>query len=257
MMVSVARIAAVSYLDTIPFIYGIRHEGNLRAELLLPSPAECLKSYTEGRADVALLPSSVVPSLKASEMVTDYCIGASGPIRTVVLASDTPIAEVKRIFVDTDSLAAVQLAGYLAAHRWSIAPEWYELTDFGQLACAAPGDAFLLIGDKVFDAASRFRHVLDLAAEWKEATSLPFAFSVWVARKGTPVEVMDALQLALTFGVEHTYEAILESGTKLEPYEAYEYLTQNIDYIFDGQKRHALQKFWDAGLKISPRVNPG
>ena len=78
-----------------------------------------------------------------------------------------------------------------------------------------------------------------------------------MARKGTPVEVMDALQLALTFGVEHTYEAILESGTKLEPYEAYEYLTQNIDYIFDGQKRHALQKFWDAGLKISPRVNPG
>ena len=42
-----------------------------------------------------------------------------------------------------------------------------------------------------------------------------------------------------------------------KPYDAYEYLTRNIDYIFDNQKRRALQKFWDSGLKVSPRVNPG
>ena len=41
MMVIVPRIAAVSYLNTIPFIYGIEHEGNLRAELLLSPPAVC------------------------------------------------------------------------------------------------------------------------------------------------------------------------------------------------------------------------
>lgn len=61
----------------------------------------------------------------------------------------------------------------------------------------------------------------------------------------------------LTFGLEHTYEAILEAGFDKKPYDAYEYLTRNIDYIFDNQKRRALQKFWDSGLKVSPRVNPG
>ena len=45
MMVIVPRIAAVSYLNTIPFIYGIGHEGNLRAELLLSPPAVCSMIY--------------------------------------------------------------------------------------------------------------------------------------------------------------------------------------------------------------------
>lgn len=256
-MVSVARIAAVSYLDTMPFIYGIRHEGNLRAELLLLSPSDCLKHFVEGQADMALLPASVVPALKASEMITDYCIGASGPVRTSVLLSDSSVGEIKRIFVDPEARTSVQLAGYLAANRWSVAPEWYELSDLGALSKGAPGDAFLLVGDKVFDFERQFACVLDLAEEWKAATSLPFVFSVWMAHKGTSIEVMDALQLALTFGVEHTYEAILEADRGMDPCEAYQYLTRNIDYIFDAQKRQALQKFWSAGLKIAPRVNPG
>lgn len=48
MMVSVPSIAAVSYLNTIPFIYGIRHEGNFRADLLLSPPSECTKTTSKG-----------------------------------------------------------------------------------------------------------------------------------------------------------------------------------------------------------------
>ena len=257
MMVSVPSIAAVSYLNTIPFIYGIRHEGNFRADLLLSPPSECTKNYVEGRADLALLPAAAVPSLKSSDVITEYCIGAVGPVRTVVLLSDGPVSEVRRVFLDPHSQTSVQLVGYLAAHRWKIAPEWYSLDDYEQLRHAQEGDAFLLIGDKVFDHEEKFRYKYDLAAEWQAATKLPFAFAVWVARKGTPYEVIESLQHALTFGLEHTYEAILEAGFDKKPYDAYEYLTRNIDYIFDNQKRRALQKFWDSGLKVSPRVNPG
>ena len=78
-----------------------------------------------------------------------------------------------------------------------------------------------------------------MAAEWQAATKLPFAFAVWVARKGTPYEVIESLQHALTFGLEHTYEAILEAGFDKKPYDAYEYLTRNIAYIFANQKRRA------------------
>ena len=257
MMVSVPSIAAVSYLNTIPFIYGIRHEGNFRADLLLSPPSECTKNYVEGRADLALLPAAAVPSLKSTDVMTEYCIGAVGPVRTVVLLSDGPVSEVRRVFLDPHSQTSVQLVGYLAAHRWKIAPEWYSLDDYEQLRHAQEGDAFLLIGDKVFDHEEKFRYKYDLAAEWQAATKLPFAFAVWVARKGTPYEVIESLQHALTFGLEHTYEAILEAGFDKKPYDAYEYLTRNIDYIFDNQKRRALQKFWDSGLKVSPRVNPG
>lgn len=256
-MVMVPRIAAVSYLNTIPFIYGIEHEGNLRAELLLSPPASCAQNFIEGKADIALLPSAVVPSLKGAELLHDYCLGAAGPVRTVIVASRGPIEEAKRIFLDAHSRTSVQLTGWLAANRWNIKPEWYALEEYEQVKHPAPGDAFLLIGDKVFDYEGQFPYVYDLAEEWKAATCLPFAFAVWVARKGTPYEVTDALTSALTFGVEHTYEAILEHGFDRKPYDAYSYLTRNIDYLFDHEKHKALQKFWDSGVKVTPRVNPG
>ena len=255
-MVTIPSIAAVSYLNTIPFIYGIRHEGNLRANLLLAPPAGCYANYAEGRADIALMPSAMVPTLKSTNIITDYCIGASGKVRTVELFSNVPIDKVRRIFLDAHSRTSVQLVGYLAANVWHITPEWYDLTDYTQVAYAEPTDAFLLIGDKVFDYEGRFAYTYDLAEEWQKATKQPFTFAVWVARKGLPYEVRDELQAAFTFGIEHIYEAILESKYADRDY-AYEYLTANIDFLFDIQKHNALKKFWDYGLKVEPKVNPG
>ncbi len=89
-------------------------------------------------------------------MLPDYCIGAGGPVRTVVVVSTEPIERAERIYLDAHSRTSVQLTGWLAAHRWKIAPEWYTLTDYEQVNRARPGDAFLLIGDKVFDYEDRF-----------------------------------------------------------------------------------------------------
>lgn len=251
-----AKIAAVSYLNTIPFIYGLRHHSKLGAELLLAPPADCYKNFIEGKADIALMPAAMVPSLPDAEIVTDYCIGASGDVRTVVVVSNTPIERVQRILLDPHSKTSVQLCGYLAKNLWHIEPEWIELDDYALLDSPADGDAFLIIGDKVFANEGKFRYSYDLASEWHRATDHPFAFAVWVARKGLPYEIHDELQAAFTYGVEHIYEAILESDYADCDY-AYEYLTQNIDFLFDIQKHNALKKFWDFGLKVKPKVNPG
>ncbi len=256
MMALYPKIAAISYLNTVPFIYGIRHEGNFRADLLLTPPAQAVDNFVAGNADIALLSAAVVPSLRGAEIITDYCIGASSAVRTVVLMSNTPIKQVKRIWIDSHSRTSVQLAGYLARHRWRIDPQWLLLDDCSVVGTLAEGDACMLIGDKVFDWENRFAYRYDLAEEWIAQTSLPFAFAVWVSRKGISYEVHDALERALTFGVEHTYEAVIESPYADRPY-AYEYLTKNIDFLFDAQKHAALKKFWDAGLKIAPKVNPG
>jgi chorismate dehydratase len=250
------KIAALSYLNTTPFIYGIRHEGNFEADLLLTPPSETLVNFVEGKADIALLSTAAVPSLVGAEIVTDYCIGASSAVRTVVVVGNTPISRVRRIWLDAHSRTSVQLAGYLAAHRWHIAPEWLHMSDYSVMEQPQEGDAFMIIGDKVFDYENRYAYSYDLAEEWIAQTSLPFAFAVWVSRKGVPYSVHDALQRALTFGVEHIYEALLDSPYAEREY-AYEYLTRNIDYLFDEQKHRALKKFWDCGLKIQPKVNPG
>ena len=252
-----AQITAVSYLNTIPFIYGLRHHAKCGAEqLLLAPPAECYKNFVEGKADIALMPAAMVPTLPDAEIITDYCIGASGDVRTVVVVSNTPIKQVRRIFLDPHSKTSVQLCGFLATKLWHIEPDWVELSDYAMLDKAEEGDAFLLIGDKVFEHEGEFKYSYDLASEWKRATGEPFAFAVWVARKGLSYEIHDTLQAAFTYGIEHIYEAILESKYADKEY-AYEYLTKNIDFLFDVQKHNALKKFWDFGLKVKPKVNPG
>ena len=255
-MAAGVKITAVSYLNTIPFIYGLRHGSSFDAEhLLLCPPASCADNFIDGSADIALLPAAVVPGLKDSQIITDYCIGAVQAVRTVELMCDCPIKDVRRIFLDPHSRTSIQLAGWLAAKVWKIAPEWVALEGgYDNLPQrAASGDAFLLIGDKVFDHEADFRYRFDLAEQWQKATSLPFCFAVWVARKGTPYSVVDELQHAFTFGVEHIYEAVVENGFDKKPYDAYEYLTRNIDFLLDEQKRTALDKFWSSGIRVTPR----
>ena len=256
MMAVNTKITAVSYLNTIPFIYGLRHCDKISAELLLAPPATCYQNFIEGKADIALMPVAMVPSLPDAEIITDYCIGANGAVRTVVVMSNTPISKVQRIHLDCHSKTSVQLCGYLAKKLWHIEPEWVALTDYEIVNNLKEGDAVLLIGDKVFDNEGKFTYTYDLAEEWHKATKMPFTFAVWVARKGLSYEVRDDLQAAFTYGIEHIYEAILESDYADRDY-AYEYLTENIDFLFDIQKHNALKKFWDYGLKIEPKVNPG
>ncbi len=256
-MAIIPKIAAVSYLNTIPFIYGIEHEGNLEAEILLSPPNQCTQNYLDGVVDIALLPSVVVPSLTDAEIITDFCIGAEGEVRSVVIVSDDPIEEVTTIYLDPHSQTSVQLAGYIASNYWHITPQWRVLEDYNQIKEAEDGEAFLLIGDKVFEHEEEFEYSYDLSELWRESTGLPFAFAVWVARKGTPNEVIDALNTALEFGVEHTYEAILEYRADGSEVESYEYLTRNIDFLLDGAKRKALEKFWRSSMRIEPKRNPG
>ncbi len=252
------KIAAVSYLNTIPFIYGISHSESLDAELILTPPSECSRNFIDGTVDIALIPVAAAKDLADAEIITDYCIGAEGEVRSVVIVSDDPIEDLTHIYLDPHSQTSVQLAGYLAEHFWHIAPEWRVLDDYAKLSQSEDGAGYLLIGDKVFEHEGEFEYSYDLSEAWSESTGgLPFTFAVWVARTGTDEDTIEALNEALTLGIEHTYEAILEYRADGSEIESYEYLTQNIDFLFDTQKRVAMKKFWDAGIKIVPKSNPG
>ncbi len=251
-MAIVPKIAAVSYLNTIPFIYGISREGAFTAELLLLPPNECTQNYIAGLVDIALVPSVVVPALTDSEVVSDFCIGTEGEVRSVVIVSDDAIENITTIYLDPHSQTSVQLAGYIAQNHWHISPKWRVLDDYSRLSTLEDGEAVLLIGDKVFEHEGEFEYTYDLGELWAEVTGLPFAFAVWVARQGTPQETIDSLNRALEFGVEHIWEAILEYRADGSEVESYEYLTRNIDFLLDGAKRAALDKFWSSGIVVEP-----
>lgn len=251
-----AKIAAVSYLNTVPFIYGINHADKLCAELLLSPPAQCAQAYNEKKVDIALVPIGSLPLFDDAEIITTYCIGAEKSVRTVTVMSNVPVKDIKSIWLDSHSMTSALLVKIIAAELWKINPEWKELTDYSVVDDPAEADAFLLIGDKVFGYEGKFKYTYDLSDAWRELTGKPFVFAVWIARKGTDPAVIEALEESLELGVERIWEAIVEHGHSEKPY-AYGYLSENIDFLFDNQKHQALELFWEKGMKFTPRANPG
>ena len=139
-MMTRTRIVAVSYLNTIPYIYGItRAGGSLREGLLLCPPRLCAEALRTGEANVGLIPVAAIPEIPDLQIITPFCIGASGPVRTVVLASDYPVEELDTIWLDSHSRTSVRLARILAAEKWGVAPQWRPLTDYSFGTGAAAG----------------------------------------------------------------------------------------------------------------------
>lgn len=95
-----------------------------------------------------------------------------------------------------------------------------------------------------------------LVEAWKPYGKLPCAFGLWVAHPEVAPETVESLRATLTCGLERPYEALLDSPWAEDPGAAYAELAC-FDYIFDSQKDKALKKFWDSGLKVAPRTNPG
>ncbi len=248
-------VAAVSYLNTKPMIYGIEAaRDTLRAELLLSPPAVCASLFGEGRADVALVPVAEIPSFAGSDIVTDFCIGSHGHVRTVVLMANCPVENLHTIYLDAHSRTSAALVRVLAREYWDIDPCWlplYDCSDMGR-----EGAGYLLIGDKVFEHEGRFEYVYDLSSVWRDFTGLPFVFAAWVASRSVDREFVADLNRAIAYGVGHIDQAVDYYDLADKPL-AREYLKKNIDFRLDDQKREALALFWQKAVRNGAIPGPG
>lgn len=292
-MTTPVRITAVSYLNTLPFIYGIEQRVALssaaaghampslpEAERLLAGegialtlrvPALCAADAIAGDTDIALIPVAAIPLIPGfsvlsttsaagnssvgrtqdfiPQIITDYCIGAEGAVDTVVLLSDTPLNDIRRVYLDSHSRTSVQLVRVLAREHWGITPEWIDCADCsGELR---PGEAMVAIGDKVFalTAAHEYAWRYDLAQEWHDFTGgLPFVFAAWVACTPAGLSFAPKLNSALAYGVSHIAESIPGTVNRSRDFEfepAYRYLTESIKFDLDDRKRTAMRLFWE------------
>ncbi|NJK96825.1 MAG: hypothetical protein HC905_19600 [Bacteroidales bacterium] len=121
-------VSVLSYTNALPFVYGILHSDIIgRMELFLDSPPTVgVEKLVRGEVDMALTPIIEMARLPHNEIVSDYCIGANGPVKTVLLLSNSPIDSLKGIFLDIHSRTSVVLAKILAEKFWRIEPEWHE-----------------------------------------------------------------------------------------------------------------------------------
>ena len=238
------KISAVSYLNTIPFVYGILSSGALdNFNLSIDIPSLCAEKLRKGVVDIALVPAGAIPEMRDADILPGYCIGAIRKVRTVLLLSRKPLNEIQTIHLDFDSRTSVKLIKVLANKFWHIKPSWVNL-DRGQAEHTGSIDSLVAIGDKTFGLVNDFPYVYDLAEEWIRYTLTPFVFAVWMARKTVPEEVIKKLNAALNFGITHRQDAIAEFQSKIPAgIDALEYLTKNISFELDNPKQEGLGLF--------------
>ncbi len=239
------RVSCISFVNSIPFVEGILHS-DLMSEitLSLDTPDQCAEKLIHDKADLGIVPIAVLPKLPFCEIVTNFCISADGPARTVVLISKVTPKNIKRIFLDNHSRTSVMLARILAKYYWQINPEWHLAADHFDPLKMNDDDAAVLIGDKVFQVEGQFPFQFDLANEWKLMTGLPFVFAVWVANKNVDLNFIKQFDMALNDGVQRIPSIISERNENhLAIKDIEEYLTKNISFNLTDEKRQAITLF--------------
>jgi chorismate dehydratase len=146
-------------------------------------------------------------------LLPDLAISCDGPVRSVLLFSKRPAAELdgRRVLVSRSSMTSVALLELLFEHVWGARPTFVpanaEISDVAHFA-GDDHDARLVIGDAALLLWSRlragesstvagYRHAYDLGEVWKTWTGLPFVFAVWVAQRSTPVDASLAVHASL------------------------------------------------------------
>lgn len=239
------QVCAVSYLNTVPLVWGMlhgpqRHDFDLNFAL----PAECAEQLKNGSAGIGIVPVAALLEQPLA-IFRGAGIACRGAVRSILLISKTPFGEIRKLATDSSSRSSVLLTRVILSKRYGVEPEIVSLAPrLPEMLESA--DACLIIGDPalLLDPEELRRsgfHVADLGAEWVEMTGLPMVFAVWA---GAPElltrEREQAFMDSCRFGLEHIEDVVdaeyQRRGVTREL--AHEYLTEHI--VFElGDREYA------------------
>ncbi len=240
------KISAVSYLNTLPFIYGLDNYKDFSKDVEIQKdiPSVCADKLINNDVDLGLIPVAEISKINNPKIISNYCIGAVGKVNTVLLLSDVPLKDIKQIFLDYQSRTSVNLLKILLKNYWKIKPE-FKNTSGGYEDMISGTNAGLIIGDRAFEYSVKFKYVYDLSEVWMNFTSLPFVFAAWVANKELPQTFINNFNDALKKGLE-SKDLIINNYLKDNPninFDIEKYLKQNISYYLDSEKRKGMDLF--------------
>jgi len=240
------RIGAVSYLNTRPLLLGVEQSTLMaQIELFKTYPAKIAQDLIDGTIDMGLVPVAIIPLLKESHLVSNYCIGAEGDVASVCIFSQVPIDQIEKVYLDDQSRTSVQLARILLADFWKKEVDFIK-ADEGYIHHIKGTTAGVIIGDRALAARSNYPYIYDLAGAWVQHTGHPFVFATWIANKPMPAQFMEAFDKANGYGLSHLQEVIAAISSSEQVYDLHKYYTKNISYTFNAAKRAGMKLFLES-----------
>jgi chorismate dehydratase len=247
------RISAVKYANTYPFIYGLTESGfDKKVILETDHPADCAAKLINRKADIGLIPVASLPLVKEYHIISDYCIGASGNVRTVLLLSNCQFEEIETIYLDYRSRSSVTLSKVLAKNFWNREFRWMNTSKGFDFRNIGLHEAVVIIGDQCFEYEKSFRYKIDLASEWKDFSGLPFVFACWTSNREIDKDFVADFNKSLNLGVSNIEKVVKKFGNSgtITGDILQKYLTENIEYNLDEKKRRGMELFLELMKKL-------
>lgn len=240
-MNSKIKVAAVSYLNTKPLLYGIeKADFRSRIDLILEYPSIIAKHLQDGTIDVGLVPVAAMPDIPDARIISDYGIAADGKVASVSLFSRRPVEEITSVYLDYQSRTSVRLARILLKHYWKKEPRYLAAPE-NYIDLIEGSTAGVIIGDRALINTPRFPYVYDLSEHWKLHTGLPFIFAAWVANKALPPDFISSFNAANAEGMKHLDEII--AANPFPAYDLNSYYRRNIRFELDELSKKGLGLF--------------
>jgi len=274
------RISVVQYLNTAPLVYGFtRGALQNKYDLSFTVPSQCADDLRDGRADVAIIPAIEFQRIHDLVVLPNLAIAAKRRVRSLLILSRKPIAEVKSIALDGSSRSTQALTRILCAEHWQIKPAFFEAKFDSTTTILEQADAALLIGDpalrlaisiagnatlgaagelmcnpnKAGINATETLHVYDVVQEWRRLTGLPAVLAVWAGRREsvTPEIVADFAR-SKEYGIAHLAEisAAASIEQNLPAADLLNYLQENIDFSLDSDNLAGLELYYCLAAKL-------
>ena len=236
------KISVVSYLNSIPFVFGLEKTSNEQLEITKDIPSECASKLIDGNVDIGLIPIAMIGNVPNAEIISDYCISGNGKVASVLLVSNSPIEEITTVYLDHQSRTSVALAKILMRDYWKREVIWLKEND--NFLHPKNNEAIVIIGDRALKNYRQYKYVYDLSEHWKNHTGLPFVFACWVANKKISNELISVLNDAFknSFLQINAYcdNIITESDIT-----GRDYLTKYIQYKLTDDARNGMNLFLD------------
>jgi chorismate dehydratase len=254
-------IAASSYLNAAPlcysFVYG--SQKNRCTFLSDEAPARCAELLAEGNADAALIPVIEYQRIPGLKIAPGACVASKKSVRSVLLASRVPIAQVRSVALDTSSRTSAALIQIILGRFYKLGVT-YQSSPPKLEDMLESNDAALIIGDPAMLIDRSALHVYDLAEEWRKHTGLPFVFAFWAIRAdsstsferdSTGYRTVDFLAAKLE-GTAHADELadLYSRRLGLPRDELFSYLTEAISYDLDEESLQGLRLYFELASEV-------
>ena len=234
------RVGHIQFLNCLPIYWGLVRSGALLdIELTKDTPDNLNRLLIEGALDIG--PISLIEYLRHADrllLLPDIAVGSDGPVLSVNLVSQRPLAELegRPVALGSTSRTSVLLAQLWLRDVHRVQPRYFSCPpDLSAMMLEA--DAAVLIGDAALRATYEASQaqlsampapftVHDLGEAWRSWTGLPMVFAVWAARRdfaeanpGLVKDVHSAFLHSRDEALAHV-EQVAEQAARWEPFDA-------------------------------------